>query len=77
MEYVTETGLRFSGEASPMVILITDGVGEGDLGMVTTFCSHNQVKMEASEVLDTLHQCDSPEPSLFMVRRYTNTPIIP
>ena len=32
--------------------------------------------MEASEVLTTLHQHDSPEPSVFMVRRYTNTPFI-
>ena len=45
--------------------------------MVTIFCSHNQVKMEASEVLTTLHLCNSPEPSIFMVRRYTNTPFIP
>ena len=60
-----------------MAILITDGVGKGDLGKVTTFCSHNQVKMEASEVLTTLHQCDSPGPSVFVVRRYTNTPFIP
>ena len=77
VEYVTKTGLRLSGEASPMVILITSGVGKGDLGIVTTFCSHNQVKMEASEVLTTLHQCNSPEPNVFMVRRYINTPFIP
>ena len=51
MEYVTETGPRLSGEAAPMVILVTDGVGKGDLGKVMTFCSYNQVKMEASEVL--------------------------
>ena len=60
-----------------MAILITNEVIKGDLGMVTTFCSHNQVKMEASEVLTTLHQHDSPEPSIFKVRRYTNTPFIP
>ena len=76
-EYITETGLRLSGEATPMAIFITDRVGKGDLGMVTTFCSNNQVKMEASEVLDTLHQHDSPEPSVSVVRRYTNTPFIP
>ena len=77
VEYVTETGLRLSGEAAPMAILITDGVGKGDLGMVTTFCSHNQVMMEASEVFIALHQCNSPKPSVFMVKRYTNTPFIP
>ena len=76
VEYVTETGLRLSGEAH-MTIMITDWVGKGDLGMVTTFCGHNQVKMEASEVLTTLHQCNSPEPNVFVIRRYTNTPFIP
>ena len=77
VEYVIKTSLRLSGEASPMAILISDGVGKGDLGMVMTFCSHNQVKMEASEVLTTLHQHDSPELSAFMVRRYTNIPSFP
>ena len=77
VEYITKICLRLSGEAALMVILIIDGVGKVDLGMVTTFCSHNQVKMEALEVLTTLHQHDSPEPSVFMVRRYTNTPFIP
>ena len=60
-----------------MAILITNGVGKGDLGMVTTFCSCNQVNMEASEALPTLHQHASPEPSVFMERRYTNIPFIP
>ena len=57
MEYVTETGPRLSGEATSMVILVTDGVRKGDLGMVMTFCSHSQVKMEAMEALTALHQC--------------------
>ena len=46
VEFVTDTGLRVSDEATPTVILITDGVEEGYLGMVTTFCHHDQVKME-------------------------------
>ena len=77
VEYVTKTILRLSSKATPMVTLITDGVGKGDLGMVTTFCSCNQVKMEGSEVLATLCQCDPPMPSVFMVKRYTNTTFIP
>ena len=24
-----------------MAVLVTDGVGEGNMGMVTTFCHHN------------------------------------
>ena len=60
-----------------MVILVTDGVGEGNLGMVTTFWYHNQAKMEASDAHCTLHQCDSVKPSVVVVRRNTNTPCIP
>ena len=36
--HVSSNGQKISGEAIPMVILVTDGVGEGNLGMVTTFC---------------------------------------
>ena len=71
------TSLMINGEATPMGILITDGVGEGHLGMVTTFCYHNQIKMEASDGLFALHQCDLPKPSVVLVKRYTNTPYIP
>ena len=60
-----------------MVILVTDGLGEGNLGMVTTFCHHDQAKMEASDALSNLYQCDSLEQSVVVVRRYTNTPYIP
>ena len=77
MGNVTKTSLRLSDEAAPMPILITEEVGKRNLGMVTTFCSHNQVKMEASEAFATLHQCNSPEPSIFIVRMYTNTLFIP
>ena len=45
--------------------------------MVNTFCCHDQVKIEASEALSALCQCDSLEPSVVVVRRYTNTPYIP
>ena len=50
---------------------------KGGIGMIMTFCSHNWVMMEASEAPTALHQCDSPEPRVFMVRRYTSTPFIP
>ena len=77
VECVTETGLRLSGEATPMAILFTDGAGKGELGMVMNFCSHNQVKMETLEVLTAIQQHDSSEPRVFMIWRYTNTPFIP
>ena len=60
-----------------MVILVTDGVGEGNLGMVTTFCHHDQSKMQATDALSALHQCKLLEPSVVVVRRYTNTCNIP
>ena len=60
-----------------MVVLITDGVKGGYLGMVTAFYHNDQVKMEAAYTLVALHQCDSPEPRVDVVKQYTNTPYIP
>ena len=77
VEFITNNGQKISGEAVLMVILVTDGVGEGNLGMVTTFCHHDQAKMGASDALYALHQCNSLEPSVAVVRRYTNSPYIP
>ena len=41
MEFVTSNVQKLSGEAIPMAILVTDGVEEGNLSMVTTFCHHD------------------------------------
>ena len=60
-----------------MVILISNGVGERDLGIVMVFCYPNQAKIEACDALSTLHQCDSSEPGVVVVRRYSNTLYIP
>ena len=60
-----------------MVILISDGVGERDLGLVMVFCPPNQAKLETCDGLSILHQCDSSEPSVVAVRRYSNTPYSP
>ena len=49
----------------------------GYLGMVNTFCCHDQVKMEATDALEALCQCNSPEPSADVVRQYTSTLYIP
>ena len=51
VEFITSNGQKISGEIVPMVILVTDGVEEGSLGMVTTFCCHDQVKVALSEAL--------------------------
>ena len=75
--FITCTCQKISGEATPMAILLTGGIGEGNLGMETTFCHQDQVKIEASDALSALHQCNSPDPCVVVVRRYTNTPYIP
>ena len=67
-------GQKISEEAIPMAILVIDGVGEGNLGMVTTFCHYDQAKVEASEAPSSLHQHDMPEPSVVVDRRHTNSP---
>ena len=77
VEFITNNGQKKSGEAIPMAILVMDGVGEGNLGMVTTFCHHDQTKVEASEALSALCQCDSVEPSVVVVRRYIQLTLPP
>ena len=77
VEFVTLTGLKKNEETTNMVILITDRVGERDLGIVTVFCHPDQARIEACDTLSTLHQCNLPEPSMVVVRRYSNTPYIP
>ena len=57
-----------------MVIMVTDGVEEGSLAMITAFCHHDQAKMDASNVLSALCQCEPPELSVVVVRRYTLPP---
>ena len=60
-----------------MVVLVTNGVEEGSLGMVTTFCHHDQAKVEQSEVFSTLLEQDSPEPSIVVVKIIANSPHLP
>ena len=77
VEFLTLTGLKRSEESINLVILITNRVGERDFDMVTVFCHPNQAKIEACHALSILCQCDSSEPSVVLVRRYSNTPYIP
>ena len=60
-----------------MVILFTDGVGGSDLGMVIVFCHTKQARIEAYDALSILCQCESCEPSVVVVKGYSNTPYIP
>ena len=76
VEFISSNGWKVNGEAVPMVVLVMDRVRDRNLGMVTTFCHHNQAKVEACEALSVLHQHDSPEPSMIVVRRFTNSPYL-
>ena len=60
-----------------MAVLVTDGMEEGSLAMVTTFCHHDQVKVEPLEVLSTSAQQDSPELNIVGVKIFTNSPYLP
>ena len=60
-----------------MVILITDGVGKGKPGMVTSFCHSDQMKVQPSVMLPTLIQWDSHEPAMVVMKIFTNSPYFP
>ena len=77
VEFLSDTSWKISDEIIPMTVLITNGVEEGSLGMVTTFCHHDEAKVESSEVLSILHQSDSPKLSVVVVKIFTNSPYLP
>ena len=56
VEFITNNSQKISSEIVPMAVLVTGGVEEGSLSMVTTFCHHDQAKVEPSEVLSILIQ---------------------
>ena len=68
VEFITSNGWKISGKIVPMSVLVTDRVEEGSLGIVTTFCHHDQAKGGAlrralylSPVRLTQTQCSSGE----------------
>ena len=78
VDFITNASRKaMSTEIVPLVILVMDGVGEGRLGMVTTFCHSDQVKVEPSDVLSTLVQWDYPKPGIIVVKIFTNSPFLP
>ena len=57
VNFTTPSGKKVRNEEiTSMAILLTDGVGEGKLGMVTIFCCSNQARVEPSVMLLTLIQ---------------------
>ena len=77
VEFFLGGSWKISGEIIPMVVLITDGVEKGSLGMMTAFCCHDQAKVEPPEAFSTLHQLDSPKPSIVVVKIFANSPYLP
>ena len=76
VEFLNLTGLKKSRETTNSTILLTNGVGEKDLGMVMVFCHPDQARIEACDALSALCQCDSSEQNV-VVRRYSKTAYIP
>ena len=76
VEFTLDSGQKISGEIVPVAVLVTDKVEEGSLGMVTTFCHHDQAKVESSEALSTKCQWDSPKPSVVVVKIFANSPYL-
>ena len=60
-----------------MTVLITNWVEDGSLGMVTTFCCHDQAKVESSEILSTLCQWDSSELRIVVIKIFANSLYFP
>ena len=75
VEFISDGRQRIRSEIIPMAVLITNGVEEGSLGMVTTFCHHDHAKVESLAMLSTLCQQDSPKPSVVVVK--INSPYLP
>ena len=61
-------------EIAPLAILITDGVGEEKLGMITSFCRTDQAKVEPLDALLTLVQWDFLKLGVVVVKVFTNLP---
>ena len=73
--FITNASQRaMSTEFTSLAILVMGGVDEGKLGMITTFCRSNQVKVQPSDTLSTLVQQDSPKPGVLVVKVFTNSP---
>ena len=66
-----------SPPAPAMAILISNGVGERSLGMVTVFCHSDQAKVQPSVILLILVQQDTPELALVVMKIFTGSPYFP
>ena len=75
---ITNSGRRaLSEEVIAMTVLVTEGVDEGSLGMVTIFCHSDQARVEPSTMLLTLLQYESPEPGIVLMKIFTYSPYFP
>ena len=77
VECLTLTSLKRSRETTNLVISITNGVREGELGMLTVFCHAHQAKIKACDALSTLDQCNLSELTMVVMSIYSNNPYIP
>ena len=78
VDFITSSSKKASsGEIVSMAILITDGVGEGKLGMMTIFCHSDLVKVEPSVMFLTLAQQYSHEPAVVVMNIFTSPTFFP
>ena len=66
-----------SVEIAPLEMLVMDTVVEGKQGLITAFCRTYQAKVEPSDALLMLVQCESAEPGVVVVKVFTNSPHLP
>ena len=77
VNFITNANRKaMSAKIAPLAILVMDGVGEGSLEIVTTFCCTDQVKVEPLDMLLTLVQWDIPKPGKVVVKIFTNLPYL-
>ena len=77
VEFINNSDQKISSEVIHVAVLVMDREEEESLGMVTTFCHHDQAKVESLEVLSTLLQQDCPKLSIVVVKIFANSPYLP
>ena len=65
-----------SAKIAPLVILVTDSIGEGKLKMMTNFSKSAQRKVGPLDALSALVQCDSARPDVIVVIVFMNSPYL-
>ena len=75
VEFISSSSRQtVSEEITPMVILVTEGISEGNLGLMTVYCQSDQKRVDLSDALSTLVRWDYANPVMVAVKVFTNMP---